>query len=73
MQIVGDVAVTATATELPRYNVTCLSDLTGLQSTYISTSSNATSGPQVLNVSSGTTIYGYAVLGSDVATNKVSS
>ena len=26
-----------------------------------------------INVSSGTTIYGYAVLGSDVATNKVSS
>ena len=73
MQIVGNVTVTATATELPRYNVTCLSDLTGLQSAYISTSSNATSGPQVLNVSSGTTIYGYAVLGSDVKADKVSS
>ena len=73
MQIMGDVTVTATATELPRYNVTVLSNNIGLQSTYISTSSTATSGPQVLNVQSGTTVYGYAVLGSDVATNKVSS
>ena len=53
--------------------MTASSNNIGLQSTYLSTSSNVTSGSSTLKVPSGTTVYGYAVLGSDVAANKVSS
>ena len=55
------------------YTVTVSSDLIGLSSAYLSTSSTATAGSSTLKVPSGTTVYGYAVLGSDVAANKVSS
>ena len=55
------------------YTVTVSSNNIGLRSTYLSTSPTATSGDSSLNVKSGTTVYGFAVLGSDVATNKVSN
>ena len=64
---------TINATPKQLYTVTVSSNNVGLQSTYLSTSSNATSGSSTLKVPSGTTVYGYAVLGSDVTTNKVSS
>ena len=42
------------------------SNLIGLQSVYISTSPEATFGSSSLNVTPGNTVYGFAVLGSDV-------
>ena len=47
--------------------VKCSSELIGLQRVYLSTSSSATSGSSSLNVTPGTTVYGFAILGSDVA------
>ena len=46
------------------------SNLIGLQRVYLSTSSSATSGSSSLSVTPGTTVYGFAVLGSDVAAVK---
>ena len=53
--------------------VECSSDLIGLQSVYISTSSTATFGSKSLNVTPGNTVYGFAVLGSDVDTSEIRS
>ena len=49
------------------------SNLIGLQSVYLSASSMATFGSKSLNVAPGTKVYGFAVLGSDVATYKINS
>ena len=47
------------------YTVTVSRDRTcGLSKAYLSTSSTATSGPSKLDVASGTTVYGFAVLNS---------
>ena len=48
------------------------SNLIGLQRVYLSTSSEATSGSSSLKVTPGNTVYGFAVLGSDVDTIKSS-
>lgn len=56
---------TINATFRPRpYTVTVSSDLIGLSNAYLSTSSTATSGSSTLDVASGTTVYGFAVLNS---------
>ena len=52
--------------------VKCSSDLIGLQSVYLSASSEARFGSKSLNVTPGNTVYGFAVLGSDVYTVKSS-
>lgn len=49
------------------------SNLIGLQRVYLNTSSSATSGSSKLNVTPGNTVYGFAVLGSDVATSEIGS
>lgn len=46
------------------YTVTVSSDLIGLSSAYLSTSSTATTGSSTLDVAPGTTVYGFAVLNS---------
>ena len=48
-------------------------NLIGLQRVYLSTSSTATFGSELLNVTPGNTVYGFAVLGSDVATSEIRS
>ena len=53
--------------------VTCSSSLIGLQSVYLSTSSTATFGSSSIGVTPGTAVYGFAVLGSDVATSEIKS
>ena len=47
------------------------SNLIGLQSVYLSASSEAHFGSSSLSVSPGTTVYGFAVLGSDVKSDQV--
>ena len=63
---------TINATPKQLYTVTVSSNNIGLRSTYLSTSSTATSGSSSLNVPYGTTVYGFAVLESDVKADKVS-
>ena len=47
------------------------SNLIGLQSVYLSALSEAHFGSSSLNVSPGTTVYGFVVLGSDVKSDQV--
>ena len=58
---------------LLKYTVTASSNNIGLRSTYLSTLSNGTEGRPKLEVDYGTTVYGYAELGSTVTTDKVSN
>ena len=57
---------------LPSYSVATSSNLVGLKKVYLSASSTATSGPSSLNVTSGTTVYGFAVLDTDTYAGMVS-
>lgn len=64
---------TINATAKPTYTITATSNGIGLQNYYLSTSSTATSGSKSVSVLSGTTVYGFAVLGSDVHASTVAN
>ena len=53
--------------------VRCSSNHNGLQRVYLSAVSTATFGSSSLNVTPGTTVYGFAVLARDVAASQVRS
>ena len=72
---IGSIYVTSTysfgtinATAKPKYNVSIYSNRVGIQNAWLSTSSTATTGSTALNVTSGTVVYSYVVLGTDTYT-----